>query len=164
MFSCSVTAAITAPVPLTSAKAPLKERQPLATRQNNRQIAPVPQRRSNVYTEPERVHDEIDDMDIDRQTGKPATTTLDMVEIDDEITVGGMSDELEGDLDDEYDDDDWLRMSEEEALMCREELDMVRSTFQDDIDMFDTTMVAEYADEIFGHMEQLEVREGRGQG
>lgn len=32
----------------------------------------------------------------------------------------------------------------------------VRSRFKDDVDMFDTTMVAEYADEIFEHMEYLE--------
>ena len=56
----------------------------------------------------------------------------------------------------EEDDEDWLRATEEEVINAQQTLDMVRSTFKDDIDMFDTTMVAEYADEIFGHMEMLE--------
>lgn len=80
----------------------------------------------------------------------------DMLDIEDDVTVGGMSDDLEGD-DDEYDDEDWLRMSEEDIQLCREELDLVRESFDDEIDFFDTTMVAEYAEEIFSHMEQLEV-------
>lgn len=58
---------------------------------------------------------------------------------------------------DEYDDEDWLRMSADEELACRQELLAVKDTFQDDIDMFDTTMVAEYADEIFAHMEEMEL-------
>lgn len=57
----------------------------------------------------------------------------------------------------EEDDDDWLRLGEDEISACQSELERVQSTFQDEVDMFDTTMVAEYADEIFGHMEELEV-------
>lgn len=62
---------------------------------------------------------------------------------------------IEEDSEDE-DDDDWLRMSEEETERCVQELQHVQATFHDEIDMFDTTMVAEYADDIFAHMEQLE--------
>lgn len=90
------------------------------------------------------------DMEVDYN--RPAAQD-DMVLMDDEGTVTGASDDEEL----EYDDDDWMRMSEEEALMCRAELDDVQATFQDEIDLYDTTMVAEYADEIFGHMERLEV-------
>lgn len=95
-------------------------------------------------------------MEVDRAVPKTAGID-DMLDVDDEGTVGGMSDELEGD-EEAFDDEDWLRLDDAEYALSREELDAVRSTFQDDIDMFDTTMVAEYADEIFGHMEQLEVR------
>ena len=72
--------------------------------------------------------------------------------IDEESAVEDLSEEEE----EEEDDDDWLRMSEEDALQAEEQLAMVRSTFKDDVDMFDTTMVAEYADDIFQHMEELE--------
>lgn len=75
---------------------------------------------------------------------------------DDERTIGARS-EMDEDEDDEYDDEDWLRMSPEEELSARQELAAVKDTFQDDIDMFDTTMVAEYADEIFAHMEEMEL-------
>lgn len=80
-----------------------------------------------------------------------------MLEMDDEsrTVTGGSDDEAL-----EYDDDDWLRMSEEDALLCRAELDDVQANFQDDIDLLDTTMVAEYADEIFAHMDFLEVSTG----
>lgn len=57
----------------------------------------------------------------------------------------------------EEDEDDWLRMSDEEVNTCAFELERVQSTFQDEVDMFDTTMVAEYADDIFAHMEELEL-------
>lgn len=76
---------------------------------------------------------------------------------DDEKTIGARSDDMDEDEDDEFDDEDWLRMSAEEELAARQELMAVKDTFQDDIDMFDTTMVAEYADEIFAHMEEMEL-------
>lgn len=89
------------------------------------------------------------DMDVDNGV----VARDEMLEMDDESnTVSGLSDE-EG----EFDEDDWLRLSEEEALLARAELDDIQEHFQDDIDLLDTTMVAEYADEIFAHMERLEV-------
>lgn len=60
----------------------------------------------------------------------------------------------------EYSDDDednWMRLHPDDELASHHELLAVRQTFQDDIDLLDTTMVAEYADEIFNHMEELEV-------
>lgn len=65
-------------------------------------------------------------------------------------------DEAELETEDE-DEDDWLRMSEEDIVRCAQELESVQETFQDEVDMFDTTMVAEYADDIFAHMEELEI-------
>lgn len=78
--------------------------------------------------------------------------------IDDDKTITSEMMRAEDlDEDDDYDEEDWLRMSAEEELAARQELMAVKDTFQDDIDMFDTTMVAEYADEIFAHMEEMEL-------
>ncbi|TXT10802.1 hypothetical protein VHUM_02307 [Vanrija humicola] len=93
-------------------------------------------------------------MDVDKLA--PALAD-DMLDMDDEATLGAMSDGDMEEEEEEYDDEDWLRMSEDEEYAAHAELDMVRKTFQDDIDLFDTTMVAEYADDIFAHMEELEI-------
>ena len=68
-----------------------------------------------------------------------------------------MEDVTSEEEEEEEDEEDWLRMTDEEAYTCQSELDRVLTTFHDDVDMFDTTMVAEYADDIFRHMEDLEV-------
>jgi hypothetical protein len=56
------------------------------------------------------------------------------------------------------DEDDWLALSEDQQLEVEHQLAHVRETFDDEVDMFDTTMVAEYADDIFFYMSDLEVR------
>ena len=58
---------------------------------------------------------------------------------------------------DEEDDDNWMRTTKEEDEAYAQQLENVKRDFFDDVDMFDTTMVAEYAEEIFQHMEKLEV-------
>lgn len=55
------------------------------------------------------------------------------------------------------DDDDWLALSEDQQIEAEHQLAHVRETFDDEVDMFDTTMVAEYADDIFFYMSDLEV-------
>lgn len=74
----------------------------------------------------------------------------------------GVFDEGEGfyseDELDEDDPEDWTRMTLEEMEENVLVLDKIRETFEDDVDLFDTTMVAEYSDEIFAYMEELEVR------
>jgi hypothetical protein len=74
--------------------------------------------------------------------------------IDEEDSAGEVTEEEE---EEEEDEDDWLRMSEEDMLQAVDQLDAIRANFKDDVDMFDTTMVAEYAEDIFKHMEELEV-------
>ncbi|KAL1408728.1 B-type cyclin [Vanrija albida] len=149
------------------AKAAVKAeaRPPLATRpsqtQQARPIAPVPHRitKPTVYSNLDRnavaADDELirSEMDLDKLA--PALAD-DMLDMDDEATLGAMTDDSMDD-EEEYDDEDWLRMTEEDEYAAHAELDMVRKSFQDDIDLFDTTMVAEYADDIFAHMEELEV-------
>jgi hypothetical protein len=54
--------------------------------------------------------------------------------------------------------DDWLCLTREQAIEAQAQLEDVRATFVDEVDELDCTMVAEYADEIFGVMSRLEVR------
>lgn len=99
--------------------------------------------------------DDVSEMDVD-----PKRLDGDMIpmldsRIDEEGSFGDASDDEEEE--EEEDDEDWLRLSDEEMVRAEDELAMIRSTFKDDVDMFDTTMVAEYAEEIFKHMEDLEL-------
>ncbi|WVR07423.1 hypothetical protein IAU60_004464 [Kwoniella sp. DSM 27419] len=133
---------------------PLEARQPLAARADNvqptRAIAAIPHRvkpSPAAYTSEPMRSDGLSEMDVDARRPEPTA----MLTVDEEAYEDESEEEME-----EEDDEDWLRMTEEEAYAAQEQLDMVRATFKDDVDMFDTTMVAEYADEIFGHMEQLE--------
>ena len=52
----------------------------------------------------------------------------------------------------------WPEASPERAEKYRREVQAVRNTFVDEPDMYDTTMVSEYAEEIFEYMSELEVR------
>lgn len=142
-------------------------RQPLAARTQQpaqtRPIATMPHRstKPSVYSSAaDRLAAlEASEMDVDARASGMDFGPDSLVDFDDEATLGGMSDVEGDDLldDDEYDEDNWLRMTEEDERVCLEEIQAVREVFQDDVDLFDTTMVAEYADEIFAHMEELEV-------
>jgi hypothetical protein len=52
----------------------------------------------------------------------------------------------------------WPEIGTERAARYAKELQAIRETFHDEVDMFDTTMVSEYAEEIFEYMCDLEVR------
>ena len=94
-------------------------------------------------------HDEIvSEMDVDPKRVEPA---MHFDQLDDEYSNGEMSEEEE-----EEDDDDWTKLPEEQELRAQHDLAVIRSEFVDDVDLFDTTMVAEYADDIFSHMGELE--------
>ncbi|WWC90823.1 uncharacterized protein L201_005760 [Kwoniella dendrophila CBS 6074] len=154
--------------PLKAAGKPSTEaRQPLANRTNNvqptRPIASIPHRSkstsSAVYPSIDsslaiKSEDALSEMDVDT-TKRSESVTTPMVTVDEEA-YEEFSEEEEEMEDEGEDEDDWLRMSEEDAYLAQEQLELIRSTFKDDVDMFDTTMVAEYADEIFAHMEVLE--------
>lgn len=63
------------------------------------------------------------------------------------------------DEDEEVDDpEDWVKMGVEDQEEVEAVLGEVRDNFQDEVDLWDTTMVAEYAEDIFAYMEELEVR------
>ncbi|KAL7423468.1 B-type cyclin [Cryptotrichosporon argae] len=140
-------------------------RQPLAPRtapQQTRPIAPVPHRAkpTAVYSELPLSIDEGSEMDLDpRHVARGVAPAAEFdVEVDDmglEELSGG-EDEDEDDEEDDEDADDWMRITEDDALVAAEQLARVRDSFDDDVDLFDTTMAAEYAEDIFRHMEELE--------
>ena len=52
----------------------------------------------------------------------------------------------------------WPEFATEPMHRFRDEVQAVRESFHDVVDMYDTTMVSEYAEEIFEYMGDLEVR------
>lgn len=51
----------------------------------------------------------------------------------------------------------WPDVSTDKAIRYRKEVNAIREVFEDEVDMYDTTMVSEYAEEIFDYMCDLEV-------
>jgi G2/mitotic-specific cyclin 2 len=51
----------------------------------------------------------------------------------------------------------WPEVSTERAQRYQREIQEIRRRFEDEVDMYDTTMVSEYAEEIFEYMEEMEV-------
>lgn len=51
----------------------------------------------------------------------------------------------------------WPEVSTDRALRYQKEVQSIRERFEDEVDMYDTTMVSEYAEEIFEYMCDLEV-------
>lgn len=63
------------------------------------------------------------------------------------------------------DPDDWVAKVEDMEMEQSEKvLEMVRKEFDEQLDVWDTTMVAEYSEEIFEYMGQLEVSRQHGAG
>ena len=52
----------------------------------------------------------------------------------------------------------WPEFATEPAHRFKDEVQAIRESYHDVIDMYDTTMVSEYAEEIFEYMNELEVR------
>lgn len=52
--------------------------------------------------------------------------------------------------------DNWLMLPPEEELECQQVIQAIRRDFQEELDFWDATMVAEYSEEIFKYMEELE--------
>lgn len=77
-------------------------------------------------------------------------------EDDSEDGVGSKVRIIEGEMD--MDDDDWMRCSVEEDQESERILEALRNEFDEQLDIGDTTMVAEYSEEIFEYMADLEVR------
>jgi hypothetical protein len=52
----------------------------------------------------------------------------------------------------------WPEISTDRRVRCEKEVQAIREVFEDEVDMYDTTMVSEYAEDIFEYMCDLEVR------
>lgn len=119
------------------------------------------QRKPVAAPSPPPVQDELDDeqsMDIED------------VEDDDPSTLAG-AEQVQAmlDIDDDEEEDNhneldssskpasWPQVSPQRAERYRQEVEAIREVFEDEQDMFDTTMVSEYAEEIFVYMNELEV-------
>jgi G2/mitotic-specific cyclin 1/2 len=100
-----------------------------------------------------------DEMDIDRSAVVAAANVKleaeTMVEVDDEAEE--LDEEEEEDEEEAEWNENWTVLSPAAEAEAVSILQGVRDTFQDEVDEFDTTMVAEYADDIFAHMEAMEL-------
>ncbi|KAL4247200.1 cyclin family protein [Abortiporus biennis] len=166
-------AAATAPqrVPLgpgRSSVQPTVQHRPPTTSRLQRPNVPRATQRIQVLQDPvAEVDDEDDDsMDVEQAEEVPATSPA---AEDDSLLVNEQ--EIEDMV--AYDDDEefghqqlqepyekpvrvWPEVSTARAARFRRELDDVKEIFQDEIDEEDTTMVSEYANEIFQYMTELE--------
>ena len=52
----------------------------------------------------------------------------------------------------------WPNVETDRAEIFARRIEEVRKTFKDEVDMYDTTMVSEYADDILAYMGELEVQ------
>lgn len=50
----------------------------------------------------------------------------------------------------------WPEVSTERGKRYQQEIESIRATFEDEVDIYDTTMVSEYSDDIFQYMADLE--------
>jgi hypothetical protein len=53
--------------------------------------------------------------------------------------------------------ENWMMLPAEEEMECHQVIEAIKRDFQEELDFWDATMVAEYSEEIFKYMEQLEV-------
>jgi hypothetical protein len=78
----------------------------------------------------------------------------DVMDDDDDVTTDDDDEEEEQEEDDE---DNWMMMDPEIEVKAHQELAAIQAEFKEELDYGDTTMVAEYADEILSYMAELEV-------
>lgn len=124
--------------------APLPKRGPLRRTQTEVIAAPAP-----IQTDCEmEVEEAITvDTEIEEAPVERTPTPIDDA-YDDEDTMDA----------DEYDPEDWLYLSPERLARSEAQVNAIRDTFKDEVDEWDTTMVSEYADEIFAYMESMEAQ------
>ena len=57
----------------------------------------------------------------------------------------------------EDDPENWMMLDPNEESEAQRELDEIKREFKEELDFWDTSMVAEYSEEIFTYMAELEV-------
>ncbi|KAJ1307689.1 hypothetical protein OPQ81_001780 [Rhizoctonia solani] len=88
----------------------------------------------------------------------PCTSTIAPVESVPSPVAEEAYDEEDSMEADEYDPEDWLYLSPDRLARSEAQVSSIRETFKDEVDEWDTTMVSEYADEIFAYMESMEAQ------
>jgi hypothetical protein len=126
-------------------------------------IAPLPKRGSlrRTVTEVPVAAQAPVQADYEMEVEEAITVDTEIEEAPTERVLSPIADEAYEDEDtmdaDEYDPEDWLYLSPDRQARSEAQVNAIRETFQDEVDEWDTTMVSEYADEIFAYMESMEV-------
>jgi hypothetical protein len=125
---------------------------------------PLPARARTVVVAPQQVQQPVaeDGMEIsDNEDGGDTEPEDNLVDMDEVQTTEAEDTAVETLVDPspepEVDDDDWTMASPATHARYAAQLEQVKSTFKDEIDEWDMTMVSEYSDEIFAYMGKLEV-------
>ncbi|KAJ7052610.1 cyclin [Mycena amicta] len=139
-------------------------RQSMANTRRPLRVVPPPVTVDDLVAEQQDEEDD-DDMNMDLEDDQLED---DLADSDSEGEPEPMA-VSEGEVDQLQDDDEeeetatvpkairvWPDISPERALQYQKEVQAIRDAFNDDVDIYDTTMVSEYADEIFEYMSELE--------
>ncbi|KAJ7494668.1 cyclin [Mycena galericulata] len=131
-------------------------------------VVPPPVHVEDDDDEDQLEEDEEEGMNVDVEDGEAVQLAVEAVEDDPEEEVEEMAlveDSEEDQLEDEAEEETatapkpprvWPDVSTERALQYQKEVQAIREAFQDDVDIYDTTMVSEYAEDIFEYMNELE--------
>ncbi|KAL5486181.1 CLB4 [Sanghuangporus weigelae] len=155
------------------ARLPLRPQRPPVIRQSETapelsKLAREPEPESEPEPEPEaESEDELsakeDSMDVEEEEKEVAEQVAESRAVTVKEPIGA---EPEAEVKDESEDDDdedvpveliWPAISPKAAEKYRNEIGHIQKTFHDEVDMFDTTMVSEYSEEIFDYMSKLEL-------
>jgi hypothetical protein len=131
---------------------------------------PAPPKRISVRAAiTEQINDEIEaqveivqsEMEVEEDLDDCDDDVLRVNEQEVEAMIGVQDSESEGEEEEvqfEKPPRVWPEVSTDRALRYEKEVQSIRERFEDEVDMYDTTMVSEYAEEIFEYMCDLEVR------
>ncbi|TIA87140.1 hypothetical protein E3P99_03362 [Wallemia hederae] len=136
------------------------------------EVSNVPQTKLRIVQPSSKLHvyNEDDQMTEDEDGVDDGPPDIDLTDEEDEVnsaaddkkivtppeSIGDIDEESDVMEQDELDEDDWV-MKHVELPQLVEQVERVQSNFKEELDMWDTTMVAEYAPEIFSYMCQQEV-------
>ncbi|KAK7033083.1 cyclin N-terminal domain-containing protein [Favolaschia claudopus] len=100
-------------------------------------------------------------MDVEEDLAAPVELEGEELDSDEEVEPMDDSDEDQLVLEEETEKAAkparvWPEVSTERKLQYQKEVQAIRDTFQDDVDIYDTNMVSEYAEDIFEYMNDLE--------
>ncbi|CEL55565.1 G2/mitotic-specific cyclin cdc13 OS=Schizosaccharomyces pombe (strain 972 / ATCC 24843) GN=cdc13 PE=1 SV=1 [Rhizoctonia solani AG-1 IB] len=123
-------------------------------------IAPLPKRGPLRKAQAESVAPALVDHEMDIEQPITVETEIEVAPV--ESVPSPVAEEAYDEEDsmeaDEYDPEDWLHLSPDRLARSEAQVNAIRETFKDEVDEWDTTMVSEYADEIFAYMESMEAQ------